>query len=69
MESEKERTRAEADHSARANEFAAAQRKLQLLEKDMPRTIKRARPYFELKDNLETRLQVRTISFTTFLVV
>ena len=59
MESEKERTRAEAEHSTRASEFAVAQRKLQVLEKDMPRSIKRARPYFELKDNLETRLQVR----------
>lgn len=60
MEAEKERTRTEAEHSARASEFAIAQRKLQILEKDMPRSIKRGRPYFELKDNLETRLQVGT---------
>ena len=58
MESEKERATAEQEHQVRAAEFSQAQRKLQFYEKDIPRSISRSKPYFQLKDHLETRLQV-----------
>ena len=64
MESEKERATAEQEHQARAAEFSVAQRKLQFQQKDMPRSISRSQPYFQLKDHLETRLQVCKLCYT-----
>ena len=59
MDAEKDRHKAEHGHQKCASDFASAQHKLHLIEKDIPRSINRSRPYFDLKDNLEVRLQVR----------
>lgn len=43
MESEKDKTASEEEHSRRAAEYAAIQQKLKFLEKEIPRSISKAR--------------------------
>ena len=43
MESEKEKTSSEEEHSKKAVEYAIIQQKLHFLERDIPRSISKAR--------------------------
>lgn len=58
MDSEKEKAKSEQEHLTKAAQYAEIQHQLKYMEKDMPRNIAKARPYFEMKDKLEFQLQV-----------
>ena len=62
MESDRERTKAEQNHMTKAGEYASIQQKIHFYEKDLPRSIPKSRPYFELKERLEHNLMVSSIS-------
>jgi len=57
MEAEKEKRVSEQEHQTRAAEYNAIQLRLGLILKDMSRTVSKAKPFYELKDKLESRLQ------------
>lgn len=55
-EAEKERAKSEQNHKRRSAKYAELQTRIQLLEKKFSRSIKKARPYFELKAELDVKL-------------
>ncbi|XP_046340845.2 SH3 domain-binding protein 5-like isoform X1 [Haliotis rufescens] len=57
MDAEREKTRSEQEHLRRSNIFAELETKLTYLEKKFKKSILKARPYFELKAQLELKLQ------------
>ncbi|XP_046565336.1 SH3 domain-binding protein 5-like isoform X1 [Haliotis rubra] len=57
MDAEREKTRSEQEHLRRSNIFVDLEKKLAYLEKKFKKSIIKARPYFELKAELELRLQ------------
>ncbi|KAH3795998.1 SH3 domain-binding protein 5-like [Dreissena polymorpha] len=56
MDAEREKTRSEQEHKQRSKKFAELESRLQVLEKKYSRSIKKARPYFELKSELDVKL-------------
>ena len=60
MDSDRDRTRAEANHLTKSAEYACTQQKIHYYEKDIPRSISKSRPYFEMKERLEHNLMVCT---------
>ena len=58
MESETEKTKSEEEHMKRASEVAMIQQQLKAMEKKWNRTIPKSRPYFELKEKYELKLEV-----------
>lgn len=57
MDAEKQKSVCEIEHQTKAAEYAAIQQRLAFLLKDIPRTINKAKPFYEMKDRLEGRLQ------------
>ena len=47
----------EVEHRLRAEDFTCAERRVQELEKNLRREIEKSRPYFQMKDKLNTDLQ------------
>ncbi|XP_060592552.1 SH3 domain-binding protein 5-like [Ruditapes philippinarum] len=55
-EAEKERAKSEQNHQRRSAKYAELQSQIQILEKKFARSIKKAKPYFELKAELDVKL-------------
>ncbi|KAL4222498.1 SH3 domain-binding protein 5 [Mactra antiquata] len=53
---EKEKAKSQQDHKRRSDKFAELESRKQTLEKKFAKSIKKARPYFELKSELDTKL-------------
>ncbi|KAK2140862.1 hypothetical protein LSH36_1225g00022 [Paralvinella palmiformis] len=62
MESEKAKTQSEAEHCHKAAQYGAVEQKLRYYEKDMAKSIEKARVYFDLKDRLEKQLQIERVN-------
>ncbi|KAI0227922.1 SH3 domain-binding protein 5-like [Lamellibrachia satsuma] len=56
-ESEEEKARSEEVHMAKAMAYATTKQKLDAIEKNMPKSIAKAKSYFDLKDRLEYALK------------
>ena len=59
LEAEKEKMRSELEHHRKSQAYQELEYKVHRLEKANRRSISTARPYYELKSNLELQLQVR----------
>jgi len=58
MEAEKEKAQCEENHKKRAAKFAEFESQKILLEKKYAKSIKKARPYFQLKEEMGVKLKV-----------
>lgn len=58
MEAEKDKMRNELEHHRKSVAYQELENKVHKLEKSHKRSIVNARPYYELKMQLETQLQV-----------
>jgi hypothetical protein len=56
VDAEKEKTACDLEHQTKAAEYVAIQQRLAFMLKDIPRTINKAKPFYDMKDKLETRL-------------
>ncbi|XP_052803575.1 SH3 domain-binding protein 5-like [Mya arenaria] len=56
MEAEAEKTQREQEHRKRASRYSEMTTRIQLLERKFSKSIKKARPYFELKAELDMKL-------------
>lgn len=61
MEAEKEKAQSEENHKKRASKFGELEARKLVLEKKYSRSIKKARPYFALKEELDVKLMVDNI--------
>lgn len=58
MDAEKEKMRSELEHHRKSLMYQELENKVHRLEKSHKRSIANARPYYELKTQLEAQLQV-----------
>lgn len=58
MDAEKDKMRSELEHHRKSQVYQELESKVHKLEKSHKRSIVNARPYYELKSQLETQLQV-----------
>lgn len=65
-EAEQGRRKSEENHKRRASKFAELEARKLELENKYARSIKKARPYFKLKEELDVKLMV-TYVYTLFL--
>lgn len=62
------KTQTEEVHKTRAEEYSATQQRVRELERKMPLSIGKAKPYFDTKDKLEQTLEVIIYQFFKFTI-
>lgn len=69
MDAEKEKMRSELEHHRKSQAYQELEQKVHRLEKSNRRSIATAKPYYDLKSNLELQLKVSIAYLAHLLVV